>query len=385
MTHITTPTTTAGHRLSRRQFLKAAGGLGLSAAAITLLEACGSQSAMPSPGADTLETTTIRLADAPAICLAPQYLAEGFLRSDGFTDVQYIKDALGPIKSVAAGQVDLSMTFGGPLIIQLDAGDPIVILGGVHVGCFELFGTNQVQAIGDLKGKTVAVAQLGSSQHVFLASMLAYVGLDPTKDVNWVTHPSGQSIQLLAEGKIDAYMAFPPEPQELRAKTIGHVVVNSMMDKPWSQYFCCMVAANREFVQKNPVATKRALRAFLRATDVVALHPEQAAQLMVDKGFTPNYDYALQAMKDIPYNRWRVYNPEDTIRFYSLLLHGIGMIKSTPEDLIKKGTDWRFLNELKAEMPATPAPAGALAATRNLLCQVDSSRITGGGRTRATE
>ncbi len=59
----------------------------------------------------------------------------------------------------------------------------MVILAGVHVGCFELFGTNQVQAIGDLKGKTIAVAQLGSSQHVFLASMLAYEGLDPAHDV----------------------------------------------------------------------------------------------------------------------------------------------------------------------------------------------------------
>jgi NitT/TauT family transport system substrate-binding protein len=343
-------TTTASQILNRRQFLKVAGGLGLSAAGMVLLEACGSKPAAPTAGAEALETTTIRLINSPAICIAPQYLAEDLLKSDGFTDVQYVNEALGPLKTVASGQADISITFSGPLIIQVDAGDPIVVLSGVHVGCFELFGTDQIQAIGDLKGKTIAVRQLGSSQHVFLASMLAYVGLDPAQDVNWVTHPSDEALQLLADGKIDAYMAFPPEPQELRAKNIGHVVVNSMMDKPWSQYFCCMVAANRNFVQNNPVATKRALRAIMKATDICALEPERAARFMVDKGYTTNYDYALETMQNIIYNRWREYEPEDTLRFYALQLRDAGMIKSNPDEIIKQGSDWRFLNQVKAEL-----------------------------------
>ena len=66
-------------------------------------------------------------------------------------------------------------------------------------------------------------------------------------------------MRLLAERKIDAYLGFPPEPQEMRDKQIGHVVVNSTVDRPWSQYFCCMLAGNQEFVRTHPVATKRAL------------------------------------------------------------------------------------------------------------------------------
>jgi len=64
------------------------------------------------------------------------------------------------------------------------------------------------------------------------------------------------------------------------------VIVNSAVDLPWSQYFCCVVAANREFVRQNPVATKRALRAILKATDICALEPERAAKYIVDNGFT---------------------------------------------------------------------------------------------------
>jgi NitT/TauT family transport system substrate-binding protein len=180
--------------------------------------------------------------------------------------------------------------------------------------------------------------------------MASYVGLDPRKDITWLSHPPAESAQRLGEGKIDALMGFPPVPQELRAKGIGHVVVNSAVDRPWSQYFCCVLAANREFARRHPVATKRALRAILKATDICAVEPERAARLIVDRGFTKDYGYALQTMKEIPYNRWRQYDPEDTVRFYALRLHEAGMIKSPPQKLIAQGTDWRFLNELRREL-----------------------------------
>jgi NitT/TauT family transport system substrate-binding protein len=278
-------------------------------------------------------------------------VAQEFLPGEGFTDVQYVKmSGVLFTKAVAAGELDIALNFSGPLLISIDRGDPAVMLAGGHVGCFELFGTNRVRAIRDLKGKTVAVIEPGGSDHVFLASMMAYVGLDPRKDVNWVTHPFVESTQLLAEGKIDAVLAFPPQPQELRAKQIGHVVVNSMMDRPWSQYFCCMVYTNREFLRKHPVATKRALRAILKAADVCAHEPERAARFLVDKGYTTSYDYALQTMKDVVYGQWREYDPEDTVRFYALRLQEAGMIKSSPQKIIAQGTDWRFLSELKKEL-----------------------------------
>jgi NitT/TauT family transport system substrate-binding protein len=176
------------------------------------------------------------------------------------------------------------------------------------------------------------------------------VGLDPRKDINWVTHLPAEAMQLLAEGKIDAFLGSPPEQQEFRAKHIGHVMVNGTLDRPWSQYFCCMVVGNGDFVQKHPVATKRALRAILKAADVCTREPERAARLLVDKGYTKNYDYALQALKEIPYGNWREHNPEDTVRFYALRLHEAGMIKSSPQKIIAEGTDWRFLNEIKKEM-----------------------------------
>jgi NitT/TauT family transport system substrate-binding protein len=296
------------------------------------------------------ETTRIKLIEITGICIAPQYLAKDLLHGEGFTDVQYFQATAGTaaLKALPAGNADISLTFVAPCAIQIDAGDPIVLLAGIHPGCFVLFGTDRIRAVRDLKGKTVSVQALGSSQHIFLASMMAYVGLDANKDVTWVTHPSAESMRLLAAGKVDAFLGFPPDPQELRAKKIGRVVVDSGLDRPWSQYFCCMVAANRDFVRKHPVATKRALRGILKAADLCALEPQRAARRIAERGY--NYDYALETLKDIPYGKWREYDAEDTVRFYSLRLHEAGMIKSSPQKILAQGTDWRFLNELKKEL-----------------------------------
>ena len=98
----------------------------------------------------------------------------------------------------------------------------------------------------------MAVPALGSSQHAYIASMAAYVGVDPQKDINWVVQRGDQAMQLLAEGKLDALIGFPPEPQQMRARKIGHVVVDTGLDRPWSEHFCCMVTANRNFVRACP-------------------------------------------------------------------------------------------------------------------------------------
>ena len=295
------------------------------------------------------ETTRIRLAQIPGICVAPQYVAEELLRAEGFGDVQYVKFGSGTMyKAFADGDIDISMAFVAPFIMQVDAGAPIVLLAGIHVGCYELFGTERVRAIRDLKGKTVAIPELGSPHHVFIASMASYVGLNPVRDITFVTEPAGESARLLSEQKVDALMGFPPVTQELRAKKIGHVVVNSGVDRPWSQYFCCVVAGNREYVRKHPVATKRAIRAILKAANLCSTEPDRAARLVADKGY--RYDYALQTMKEIPYGRWRDFDPEDAVRFHALRLHEVGMIKASPKKIIADATDWRFINELKKEL-----------------------------------
>jgi NitT/TauT family transport system substrate-binding protein len=275
---------------------------------------------------------------------------EALFETEGFTDVQFVGEAARAERTLVSGDAQMGMLFLGPFLLHLDEGAPLVILSGGHVGCLELFAHEPIRSVRDLRGRSVAVYSLGTATHVFLAMLMAYIGLDPRKDVTIVAHPPREAMRLFEAQQVDAYIAAPPIAQELRAKKIGHVVVNSSVDHPWSQYFCCVVAGHREFVQKNPVATKRALRAILKGANICALEPERAARLLVNQGLAPRYDYALQTMQEVPYGRWREYDPEDTVRFYALRLREVGMLKSTPQKLIAQGTDWRFLKELKKEL-----------------------------------
>ena len=298
----------------------------------------------------TLETTTVRIGKLEAICLAPQYAGEELLRAEGFTEIHYVEVSPTDIPhAIGRGEADFSTTLAVDLIHAIDAGAPVVGLAGVHVGCYELFAKPSIGRLTELKGQRVA-----ADDPLLFKLIVAQVGLDPARDIDWVssTDPGVDPLELFAQGKIDAYLGFPPHPQELRARQVGHVIVNTAVDRPWAQYFCCMLTGNRDYVRNHPVATKRVMRAILKAADLCATEPERVARRIIDGGFTKSYDYALQTLKDLPYDKWRDYDAEDTIRFYALRLRENGAIKRTPQQIISDGTDWRFFDELKRELKA---------------------------------
>jgi len=226
---------------SRRRFLATLSSAGVAG----VIGAPHSSAAEPPP-----ETTTVRLPKfSNTICGAPLLVIDELLRAEGFTDVRYVRTTSGAagIRLAARGEVDFENAFVGTHVTLIDAGSPITILDGLHIGCYELFAHGDIRSIRDLKGKTVGVAELGSSPHILVSSMASYVGLDPVKEIRWVVSSAENPLELFANGKIDAFLGFPPEPQELHARKIGHVIVNTARDRPWSQYFCCMVAGNSDF------------------------------------------------------------------------------------------------------------------------------------------
>jgi len=299
-----------------------------------------------------LETTTVRLPKVSSICVAPQYVADELLRAEGFTDIRYVATGTNAPEAIARGEIDFGSNFAPVLVTGLDRGFPITALGPEHVGCFEVFGKEGIKSILDLKGKSVGVEAIGSPTHLFLSVIAANIGIDPSKDINWVTSGSVKPMQLFMDGKIDAFLGLPPEPQELRARHVGRVLLNSAVDRPYSHYICCLLIGSRDYVRNYPLATKRVLRAILKANELCATEPARAARRLVDGGFTDRYDYALQTLTELPYDKWRDYDPEDTVRFYALRLREAGMTKSSPQKIIADGTDWRFLNELKRELKA---------------------------------
>ncbi|MFN0316019.1 MAG: ABC transporter substrate-binding protein [Burkholderiales bacterium] len=284
--------------------------------------------------------------------MAPQYLAEDLLRMEGFTEIEFvdIKTQLGP-DALAEGKIDFSLWDGASSVWAMDREKGFMVLSGVHAGCWDLVGSDRVRAIRDMRGKKIAIRTLGDIDHAWISSVLAFVGISPINGVEWIISSSyANSMRMFVEGSVDAILATPPRAQELRTKKIGHVLVDSSQDRPWAQYFCCLLTSSREFAVRYPVATKRVMRALLKAADICANEPERAARFMVTKGFAPSYPMAFAVLRGLPYGGWRELDPEDTLRFYALRLHEAGMIKTSPNKLIAQSTDWRFMNELRREL-----------------------------------
>jgi NitT/TauT family transport system substrate-binding protein len=332
-----------GMTKSRRDFLTSA----LSAGAAGVLGARGA-AADDGPA----ETATIRLSFNTSICFAPMDVAEAFLRAEGFTDIRYVNTSGGftSPELVARGEADVGSSFAGSVVYHLDAGLPLTALAGLHAGCYELFAREPIRNVSDLKGRRVGIQTLASSAHLYLSIMATYVGLDAKRDIEWVVPPDGKAMELFVAGDTDAFLGFPTEPQELRARGFDRVILSTVADRPWSEYFCCMIHGNRAWVREHPVATKHFLRAVFKAAEFCKADPESAARRLVDGGFTHKYDYAVQTIREQPYELWREYDSEDSLRFYALRLHEAGMLRTSPNTLLAEGADWRFVKQLKREL-----------------------------------
>jgi NitT/TauT family transport system substrate-binding protein len=331
-------------RLARRELLRLATAAG--AAALGGLTP-GRAAAEPPP-----ETRTLRILQFPSGCQGPVHAAEELLRSEGFSDVRYIPSSSTQdnLRMLDTRAVDVSIQFSAPLIMEIERGAEVVTLGGIHAGCFVLFGRDNVRGVRGPEGQDGVRPRVRQRGAALRGKQGRLRRREPReghhlgdafrgrRDADVPGRQGGCGHGLSADGP----GATSPEDR--------HVVVDSTTDRPWSQYFCCLMVTHRAFPGRHPVAAKRLVRAIVKANAICAQEPERVARLLVERGVVKQYDYALQILKELPYARWRDYDSTDTLRLYALRLHEAGMVKSTPQKIIAQGSDLRFVDELRKEL-----------------------------------
>ncbi len=278
------------------------------------------------------------------------YLAGELLKAEGFTDVRYVQgdEKVDQAVWIARGETDFSMNYAPVHVASIDAGVPIKVLGGLHSGCLELIANDSVEGISDLKGKRVGMHDIDAPSRVLVALMAAYIGLDPNNDFEWVQEasrwkPSPKESSMHISSRRRRRSNCAPRKSATRSSTRPSTALGRSISAAW--FLPLRTTSNR-----YPVATKRVLRAIVKGADLCASDPAWSAGQMVERGFVHSYEYALQTLSDTRYDVWRDYDPEASVRFYALRMQETGMIKSSPQEIIANGTDWRFVNELKREL-----------------------------------
>ena len=135
---------------SRRRFLTNlafTGAFGLGGASVASLGGGRKSFAAEPPS----EVTTIRFGKDPGTCIAPQVFEE-LLRAEGFTDIRYVDvtethvrranaaNSGSIVDMIAHGEVDFVRDFAPFLVLGMNAGTPVTVFSGLHLGCFEIFG-----------------------------------------------------------------------------------------------------------------------------------------------------------------------------------------------------------------------------------------------------
>ncbi len=350
-----------GHELTRRTLLKATAGAAATFGGAGLLSACAPVPVVQTPGA-TLpppETTKVRLV-SPAACDPATAVTKEFLLEEGFTDVQYVRVPVTTTEWLTADRADFHSAYANFVVANVDAGLPIVALAGIHPGCFELFARPGIEGISDLRGRTIAVTAKNQSDQFygFFLILLSHVGIAPG-EVNFIE--IGPDVNALrdafVDGRSEAFIAPAASGPTLRRnpKNPGKVILDTTMDKPWSQYYCCQLVANRDWARRNPIATKRVTRAFLRAADLLTKDKLGVAHEYVARGFfstTPaatDEQVVNEVIRDLSYD-WRDLDPEETLRFFGLRLADAKLVKSSSQQIITQGSDFAYMRQLKTEL-----------------------------------
>jgi NitT/TauT family transport system substrate-binding protein len=332
----------------------------LGAAAATVAAACipqGSSIATPGPSLGPPETTAIRI-NYQIGCDPWTWLADDFLKAEGFTDVSVLNDPAVYVDAVAKGVADLDVAFGIAVVASVDAGQPVIALAGTHTGCFELWARPGINSFRDLRGKRLVVDKrdvLADGYYAMWVGFLASYGVDPSEvQFAEISDPTHTNIDHFLDGRSDAILANVTEGPALRANpnTPGRQIFDMSVDKPWSQYYCCVLVANRDWTRAHPNATRRATRAVLRAIDYGAKDRPRAVAVATEKKIPEDVSLLYEAIKNLNYN-WRDYDPEDTLRYYALRLADVKLLKKTPSQIIAEGTDFAFFRQMQRELAVT--------------------------------
>jgi NitT/TauT family transport system substrate-binding protein len=328
------------------------------AAAPSPAPAAASPTPLPPPEVAVVRFAGAGAAGAPPTCDAQLWVVEETLREEG------IQAKFGG--GLRDGTADFVTVYANFQITGIDAGFPLLVLAGGHTGCIEMWAAPGIRSISDLRGKTYQafdrVAKFGDRAaagifYGFLLSTLAHIGLDPA-EMKIVDVPGDHDVERdYREGRSDVItLAVAAGPLMRRNPSRrGSVILDTSVDKPWSQNYCCLLATHRDFAKANPVTVKRVTRAFVRAGDLVASDKKAAVRTGLSRFYKDSKVLTAEVLDEtiamLSYD-WREFDPEETVRFFALRLRDAKLVKKSPQQILDEGSDLAYFRQLRKELKA---------------------------------
>lgn len=194
----------------------------------------------------------------------------------------------GPEETEAlfAGEIDLGYIGPVPAVSAntKSNGDVQIISNTTNAGAVLLSRKDAgITTIADLAGKTIAVPQLGNTQHLCLLKILEENNLKTTDeggDITVSASANADIVNLFDNGSIDA--AIVPEPWGTTIENNGNAEVLLDYDEVFlnGDYPTAVVVATKDFMDKHPDLVEEFLQMHEDATLYINDNQEEAQQLV---------------------------------------------------------------------------------------------------------
>ena len=329
---------------------------------VVLMAGCG-RSDSNKDGSNKIKIVYLGLTCEPPIFVAYE---KGFFKEEGL-DVELVKSDWGAMRDgLGLGRFQATHHLVMYMMQPMEVGLDVKLTGGIHTGCLRLQAGKKtaIKTAAQLKGKNIGITHLGSPPFLFASRVLVAAGMDPKKDVKWVTIPGDAMALALDQGRVDAVASAEPIGTMLIAKDKVDKVSDQAIDAPYDDEYCCAVVVNGKFARENPEAAAKVTRALLKGAKWVSVNPVAAAKLAVEKKYVnATAEINAQAIRALKYEPG-VSKARDNIRAIAIELKKSGFLRPStdPEALAKKawmdlpGVTDEWVNGLKVDKVAGGGP-----------------------------
>jgi ABC-type nitrate/sulfonate/bicarbonate transport system substrate-binding protein len=128
-------------------------------------------------------------------------IENGYFREEGLPEIELIasgEDSL-TVEGLKSGAIDFGLDVKPGLVLEAKTkGEQLYIIGGMLNQFPSTFiGTPDLKSVADLRGRKIGIKEEGGSREViWIRMLLRKEGMDPDKDVTWVTHAGYGSLEI---------------------------------------------------------------------------------------------------------------------------------------------------------------------------------------------
>lgn len=184
------------------------------------------------------------------------------------------------LEAIATAKADAGVGMALRWLKPLEQGFDVKITAGTHGGCMRLLAptASGIRQLADLKGKTIAVADMTAPTKNLFAIQFHKLGIDAERDVEWRQFP-GELLRAAVE-KGEAHALADADPKTFAWLKDGKFTeISSNLHGEFAERTCCILGIRGSLIRSERAVARALTAATIEAQDYLVHHPEISARI----------------------------------------------------------------------------------------------------------